>query len=505
MVEIRASLLIGILVSTLHITKVTSRHVESLPDAMGYLMQYGYLDLPISKPSPETKSANLLSQDAIQEYIREFQSFAGLAQTGRLDPDTVTMMNKPRCGVKDVVGHSARTKRYALQGSRWKVKNLTYRISKYPSSSKMSKKDVDYEIARALQVWADVTDLTFEPRKEGSVHIDIKFADGEHGDGDAFDGYGGTLAHAFFPVYGGDAHFDNAETWTMNTYLGTNLLQTAAHEFGHSLGLSHSDQNKALMSPFYRGYEKKVRLERDDISAITSLYGEKIDKPSPSVVFPGRNPDRGNTELCNDRGRGFDTIVTTDDRQTFVFKNNKYWRLTDDSIAPGYPRTISSDWRGLSRNLNAAFTWTNGKTYFFKKSMYWRFSNQTMDEGYPKRISSGFEGIPDDIDAAFVWSGNAKIYFFKGSNYWRFDPDQSPPVKSSYPRPISNWNGIPDNINAAMLYKNGFTYFFKENNYWRFNDRAFSIDDSDPAYPRDTSSWWFGCSVRSQPLILFPD
>ena len=195
-------------------------------------------------------------------------------------------------------------------------------------------------------------------------------------------------------------------------------------------------------------------------------------------VFPGRNPDRGNTELCNDRGRGFDTIVTTDDRQTFVFKNNKYWRLTDDSIAPGYPRTISSDWRGLSRNLNAAFTWTNGKTYFFKKSMYWRFSNQTMDEGYPKRISSGFEGIPDDIDAAFVWSGNAKIYFFKGSNYWRFDPDQSPPVKSSYPRPISNWNGIPDNINAAMLYKNGFTYFFKENNYWRFNDRAFSVQFS---------------------------
>ena len=109
-------------------------------------------------------------------------------------------------------------------------------------------------------MWADVTDLTFEPRKEGSVHIDIKFADGEHGDGDAFDGYGGTLAHAFFPVYGGDAHFDNAETWTMNTYLGTNLLQTAAHEFGHSLGLSHSDVNAALMAPFYRGWEPNLKL-----------------------------------------------------------------------------------------------------------------------------------------------------------------------------------------------------------------------------------------------------
>ena len=52
------------------------------------------------------------------------------------------------------------------------------------------------------------------------------------------------MAHAFFPVFGGDVHFDDSEKWTkgrLGSIWGTNLLQTAAHEFGHSLGLSHSD------------------------------------------------------------------------------------------------------------------------------------------------------------------------------------------------------------------------------------------------------------------------
>jgi matrix metalloproteinase-14 (membrane-inserted) len=52
---------------------------------------------------------------------------------------------------------------------------------------------------KAFELWSGVTNLDFEQKASGSVHIEIRFEYKEHGDGDPFDGPGGTLAHAYFP------------------------------------------------------------------------------------------------------------------------------------------------------------------------------------------------------------------------------------------------------------------------------------------------------------------
>lgn len=57
-------------------------------------------------------------------------------------------------------------------GSRWRVKNLTYKISKYPS--RLNRAEVDAELAKAFSVWADYTDLTFTQKRSGQVHIEIR-------------------------------------------------------------------------------------------------------------------------------------------------------------------------------------------------------------------------------------------------------------------------------------------------------------------------------------------
>ncbi|XP_053312480.1 matrilysin-like [Spea bombifrons] len=206
-----------------------------------------------------------------EEKIKEMQKFFRIKITGQLNTETMDMMKTPRCGMPDVADY-----KFFPGTPKWTKTSLTYRILNYtPDLSKMV---VNEAIRMAFNVWSNVTPLKFRMVTRGQADIFIRFAKGNHGDFNPFDGPGNTLAHAFAPGtgIGGDAHFDDAEKWT-NSNLGFNLFLVAAHEFGHSLGLSHSDDRRALMYPTYRYVDPRTfRLSQDDIRGIQTLYGKKI-------------------------------------------------------------------------------------------------------------------------------------------------------------------------------------------------------------------------------------
>ncbi|XP_051485636.1 matrix metalloproteinase-18-like [Apus apus] len=222
-----------------------------------------YLD----KFFPLFTKTNVLS---LEERIEEMQRYFHLTVTGRLNVETKDFMKQPRCGLPDTGDD-----RTFFGNSRWEKTHLTYRIVNYTPD--LPRHKVDDAIRRAFMVWSDVTPLVFQRVSNRYADIEIRFARRDHGDRYPFDGRGQVLAHAFLPGpgIGGDAHFDDDEQWS-EFNREVNLFLVAAHEFGHSLGLGHTNVRGALMFPTYSYVNPATfRLPQDDKRRIQKLYGRK--------------------------------------------------------------------------------------------------------------------------------------------------------------------------------------------------------------------------------------
>lgn len=483
---------------------------QDLEDALNYMSKYQ--GLPMSN-DPNTRMA-LVSHTDLASTIRNMQRYMDVPLTGRIDGATKTKLTQPRCGVpdpsgQDTEGHAlgGRMRRYAHTGGKWETHSLTFRILN--GANRLRGSESDDAIRRAFKVWEEVTPLKFtEVQGNGRADIYLTFGSGDHGDQFPFDGPGFTLAHAFPPQSGwgemdGDVHFDDAETYTVSSYDGTNLFQVAAHEIGHSLGLGHSTDSRALMAPFYAGYIPDFQLPYDDQQGIQRLYGskrpsvgtttKKPPQPGPNPKpEPGPNPGP-TTHSPDTRCKKTYDAITLIRGELFAFQSDIYWRLRFpmELISRDIGELTSHFWKAFPNKIDAAYErHFDHMIFFFKGNEYYKYNGLELVAGFPKPIKTLDPRLPANLDAVIGFSKFSKTYFIKGRKVWRFD-ELKQQVDEGYPTNIKRvFPGVPSPVSSAFVHNDGAAYFLKGYEYYRYNETLKSVEDG---YPRRFGVDFLGC------------
>ncbi|XP_038674523.1 neutrophil collagenase-like [Scyliorhinus canicula] len=426
----------------------------------------------------------------------------------------------PRCGVTD-------TEQFTTLGNTiFENKDLTYRFQNYTSD--LPQNVVELAIKEALQLWADVTPLTFT-QKTSPSDIEILFAAGAHGDSSPFDGPNNVLAHAFSPGtgIGGDAHFDEDELWT-DTSSGINLKQVATHEFGHSLGLGHTNISGSVMLPFYTFVPPdSFGLSKDDIEGIQSLYGAAVGTSQAPTQTSTQTPTQTSTQAPTQTSTQAPTQTSTQaptqtstqaptqtstqaptqtstqaPTQTSTQAPTQTSTQTPTQTSTQAPTQTST--QTPTQTSTQAPTQTSTKEpstcdpdlfadaifrirrhiFLFKNGLYkvqGRPEVIPVNNTWPSMVSNVDAAVSYRIRRSQRWGrrhSSHRIIFFSGSQFWIFRRNN---LVQGFPRPITDI-GFPNSvtkIDAAMRIRREI-FFFVGNQLWTYHRRRNELSGPSP-------------------------
>ena len=164
----------------------------------------------------------------------------------------------------------------------------------------LSEADIEEAIRAASDVWSssnfDTEESTFDFSYQGTTKgVGADFSDGEHvvsfDNSWTHDASLLAVTHVWSDSSGAITHFDieiniDGVEWTITGEEGKHDLQNSmAHEFGHALGLEHSDDTEATMAATTsEGETTKRDLHSDDILGVANLYPyQEQDEPDNSI------------------------------------------------------------------------------------------------------------------------------------------------------------------------------------------------------------------------------
>ncbi|XP_005801450.1 matrix metalloproteinase-9 [Xiphophorus maculatus] len=286
--------------------------------------------------------------------------------------------------------------------------------------------------------------------------------------------------------------YDEDKKWGFCPDQGYSLFLVAAHEFGHALGLDHSNIREALMFPMY-SYIEDFSLHEDDIEGIQYLYGSKTgpDPTPPQPNTPTTTPYPDESDATEEPEPTDSSVMTTpstvdetkdpckilkfDTIAVFLgdlhfFKDGQLWAVPSkgEGVRKG-PFSISEFWPALPAVIDSAFEDVQTKKlYFFSGSRFWVYTEGSVLG--PRSIEK--LGLPPSVQKVegALQRGKSKVLLFSGENFWRFDL-KTQRIDKGYPKYTDAvFGGVPNDAHDVFQH-NGNIYFCRDRFYWRMNSR----------------------------------
>ena len=255
--------------------------LDKVEQIFAYLKHYGYLD-GLQDVTEE-----------IPERIKMAQTILDVEADGVVGHVTYkAMMTLPRCGLSDRQAAAGQFNQWLRSKAQ---EGISYNVRNYLNG--LDKNLQEQILVRAWESWEHVCGVHLLRRNGNQADIII---DASSSPGEDFGAPGNVLAWAYLPQGSGHTSqllmkFDLAETWIDDpAQRGILLENVACHEFGHLLGLSHTQINGELMYPIYSQSIKNPQ-QRYDIPEVVNRYGPSRGGQPPTS--PGEIRVEGSIQL----------------------------------------------------------------------------------------------------------------------------------------------------------------------------------------------------------------